>query len=209
MKNINKQIWRILSSDLTILKDLSRGIINIRALAKYVLKTYKIKASLDAVISAVRRYDIKRFEKHEEITKDIFKGALVATRSNLTCITVSNIARDKLPLILKQLSKTARTFNAIEGTNEFKLIIDNQYVNGIKKRLNKDIKYIEPDLGEVRIILKKKAIKTIGILTKVSSEISLREINIEDIIVCSPEIIILVKQKDLLKAHESLVQLVT
>lgn len=209
MNNINKKVWRILSADLTILKDLSRGLLNTRALAKYIINNYKLKASLDAVISAIRRYDIKRFEKYEETSKDIFKGALVATRSNLTCITVSNVARDKLPLILKQLSKTARTFNAIEGTNEFKLFIDNQYVNKIKKILGNNIKDIEPNLGEVRIVFKKRAIKTIGILSKVANEISLREINIYDVIVCSPEVIILVHQKDLLKAHESLVQLVT
>lgn len=210
MNNINQKVHDILSSDLTLQKDLHRKIINVRALAKYLINMYQLKASIDAVISAIRRYDIKgKFEKFEVNVMDIFKGSLIATRSNLTCITASNTAKDKLPLILKQLSKIARTFNAIEGTNEFKLIIDKEYTNHIKKILGEDLKYIETDLGEVRIVLKKEAIKTTGVLAKIANEISLREINIYDVLICSPEIIILVKQKDLLKAHESITQLVS
>jgi hypothetical protein len=44
-------------------------------------------------------------------------------------------------------------------------------------------------------------------LARIASEVALANINIQEIIVCPPEFLIYVKEKDMVKAHESLLKL--
>ncbi|MBU1976316.1 MAG: hypothetical protein KKG59_07990, partial [Nanoarchaeota archaeon] len=83
MTNITKAVWDILINDISIRKDLARGIVNVRALAKYIRDNYGINSSVDGIISAIRR-----FEKDSTITenfttvKEALKGAKVTTKTN-------------------------------------------------------------------------------------------------------------------------------
>ncbi|MBT7928627.1 hypothetical protein HN682_01735, partial [Candidatus Peregrinibacteria bacterium] len=70
MTNINQTVWRLLAQDLSIQKNLKKGLINVRGLAKYLIETYNLRASLDAVISAIRRFEnSETFKDEEELSK--------------------------------------------------------------------------------------------------------------------------------------------
>ena len=60
MKNTVGEVWKFLDNNPCIKRDLSKGLINSRALAKYIVKTQKMDVTLDAIISAIRRYDIEK-----------------------------------------------------------------------------------------------------------------------------------------------------
>ena len=60
VKNINGEVWRYLDNHLTIKKNLSEELINVRALAKKILKDVPVKGSLNAIISAIRRYHLEQ-----------------------------------------------------------------------------------------------------------------------------------------------------
>ncbi|MBW2993541.1 hypothetical protein KY317_03135 [Candidatus Woesearchaeota archaeon] len=210
MKNINKIVWNILDRDLAVQKDLSRRLINMRALAKYIIEKNNLKASLDAIISAIRRYSIKREHKEEEKKlRNIFKDALISTKTNITSITISQNAEEKIPEVVKKIDFAKHeTFRLTTGSEEFKIFVDNHKTDDIKSIFTrKEIQQITSNLGEIRIRLNHGAMKTKGVLARIAGEISLRGINIEDVLVCAPEIIIFVKDKDLLEIHESLLQL--
>ena len=70
MDNITKFVWKYLNADSSIRRGLSRGIVNKRALAAYIIKQTEIAAPINAVISAIRRYE------DENPFKDSFKDAL-------------------------------------------------------------------------------------------------------------------------------------
>jgi len=210
MSNINKDVWDILDKDLAAQKDLSRGLINIRGLAKYILEKHRIKASLDAVISAIRRYGTQREYKEEESKlKALFKDAMISTKTNISRLTISQDAEQKIPEVIKKIDFARHeTFFLTTGAQIFKIFVDNHKVDDIKSIFTKkEIINMEKDLGELNIRLSSEALKTKGVLTRMTGEVSLRGINIEDFMVCAPEFIILVKEKDLIKAHESLLQL--
>ena len=57
MVSVNQRIWNIISKELCVERELLHGLINIRALAKYLIDKYSLNASLDSVISAIRRYE--------------------------------------------------------------------------------------------------------------------------------------------------------
>ena len=63
VSNIREFVWRVIDTDISLKKDVSRSVINVRALAKYIINKYKLNVSLDSVISAIRRYHISPEKK--------------------------------------------------------------------------------------------------------------------------------------------------
>jgi hypothetical protein len=210
MSNINKEVWDVLDKDLSAQKDLSRGLINIRGLAKYIIEKHNMKASLDAVISAIRRYSTQReYKEEEKKLKALFKEAMISTKTNISRLTISQDAEEKIPDVIKKIDFARHeTFFLATGAQIFKIFVDNHNADEIKSIFTrKEIIDAESNLGELSIRLGSEALKTKGVLARMTGEVSLRGINIEDFMVCAPEFIILVKEKDLIKAHESLLQL--
>ena len=48
---------------------------------------------------------------------------------------------------------------------------------------------------------------TKGVLARIATELSLGNINIHELIMCPPEFIVYVKERDIVKAHEALLKL--
>src|SRR3989344_5196490 len=85
--NIKETVWKFIDTDISLKKDLSRKIINVRSLAQYIISTQKLNASLDAVISAIRRYNFSD-ERKEDIhsINSVLKQARVAIRTKMSSI---------------------------------------------------------------------------------------------------------------------------
>ena len=89
MTNINAQVWNLLEEDLCVQKDLKRGLVNTRALARYLIQKNNLTASMDAVISAIRRFENdKEFKENIEELNDVFSKTIVTTKNNVACLTV-------------------------------------------------------------------------------------------------------------------------
>ena len=90
MTNINKEVWEFIDNSPSIKRTMSHGLINRRALANYIKKQKKLHTTLDAVISAIRRYNI---EKYDDIflsaKKMIIRTTNLSTRSNLANLILS------------------------------------------------------------------------------------------------------------------------
>ena len=87
VSNIREFIWKTIDTDISTKKNLSRGLINIRSLAKHIIETQKINASLDSVISAIRRYNFN--PKKEEETHSVYyvlKQAKISTRTKMASL---------------------------------------------------------------------------------------------------------------------------
>ena len=88
-KSINQIVWGILEGHIGLKKDLSRDIINIRALANYLIDKYDLNTSIDSVISALRRYsDSSEKIKEEKNILSFFKNATIKTRNHIFCLTL-------------------------------------------------------------------------------------------------------------------------
>ncbi|MBT4540920.1 hypothetical protein HOC35_05390 [Candidatus Woesearchaeota archaeon] len=204
--NINRQIWNIISRDIAVQKCIVAGIVNNRALAKYLIKEYNLSFSLDAVLSAVRRYSVEEeFEEYAKEVDEALSKMMVMTKNNIASIKLkveafTNIANDYLTkLILKH------NFRMIKSKEVIKLFVN-------QKDLDKKLKAFDPNyiigdihnLCEVRIILEEEATYVRGILSRITSELTLHNVNIHDIIVGIPEILIYVEEKDLVLAQKCL-----
>ena len=83
-QNITEQVWRILDENPCIRINLAIDVINTRALAKYIMKERKLKTTVDAVISAIRRYNYEDSENiFKKAQKIIKKTVAISTSKSL------------------------------------------------------------------------------------------------------------------------------
>ena len=200
--SVANEVWKIIQADLAMQKDLSRGLINHRALARFIMDKYGLDASLDGVISAVRRFAEEGTGKaSEKKLESIFKKSAITTRNNLICFTLK---ADGINLLHKVAHKGVRF---VTGTKTIKLIADESVETEVEPVFSDYIIKIEEDLSEIAIAIKAEAAKTRGVMARIANEISMNEINIEELLISPPEFLIYVKQKDAIKTLDALLKL--
>jgi len=204
MESINQQVWKALQTDPAVMRDMERKLVNTRALAKYLITKYELKVSLDAVISSIRRFPVEKFQEEEKILQHIFNNSVVGTKNNMACITVNlppNQAFAKLCMI------SLPTMRMTTGTEEVKIIVENGHADEIAKLFKKA--EVEKGLSEINVTVAEKAIKTKGVMAHIAAELAIANINVHELLVCPPEFLIYVSQKDIVKAHERIIALTT
>src|SRR3989338_3571762 len=93
MAGINQEVWKILSQDASILRDMKRNVLNHRGLAKWLIKQYHLDASLDAVLSAIRRFDGHAGQQKQEKKLDvIFRRCRLFTKDGMACVVIPSKA---------------------------------------------------------------------------------------------------------------------
>jgi len=204
MESINQQVWKALQTDPAIMRDMERELVNIRALAKYIINKYEIKASLDAVISSIRRFPLEASKQDEETLRHIFRDSVVGTKNNVACITIKMQPNQAFAKICAMSLPTIRMTT---GTEEVKMIVENAHADEVAKVFKKA--EIEKGLSEINVTVSEKAVKTKGVLARMTAELSLANINIHELLVCPPEFLIYVSEKDIVKAHERIIALTT
>lgn len=204
--NINQEVWHILRSDLAIQKDLHRKLLNTRALAKHIITKYPIRASLDSVISAIRRFQTsERFFEEEKKLLGCFRGAVVSTKNNVACITLGMRPAE---FFKKFCTVRKPSLRITTGSRDVKIIVEAPNLDEIEKVFSKeDVKQVQKGLSEINVKLSAKSLETRGVLARITSEIALANINLQEIIICPPEFLIYVKEKDIVKAHEAILKL--
>jgi len=214
MTNIVHEVWKILDNNPSVRKEMNRGLINISALARYIINEKKLDASLDAVISAIRRYEI---DKHDDIFINAYKilrhTVNISTKSNLA--EISLIKDDEVQQLLPKLFDIIKyirgdVLRVTQANESIRLLIDEKNMENVLKLFPKNkIITKEIDLAEVNIYIHPKMQTTPGILATIANELALHKINIVEFMTCPPEMICVVKKDDLIKASNVLYQLCT
>jgi hypothetical protein len=214
MTSIAKIVAKEIQDDVVVRRALEKGIISMKSLALYLIKKQKLHATSDAVISAIRRYKEetpleKKFEKAKKI---ISKSSDIRITTNIVEISVEKNEESQ-----KILQKTLSMVNydkgeillMIQGEKSIKLILNNSNKDKILNLFSKkSIINIETNLAEINIHLDDEAVKTPGIISTLSTEFMLHDINLYESMSCVPEMLYFVKQKDVVKSYEILSMLV-
>ncbi len=206
--NINQTIWNLIRKDAAIQKDLQRKIVNMRALAKHLIDKNHLNASLDAVISAIRRFQTRdEFREEEKKLLNVFKGSVVSTKNNMTGLTIALTPRELFERLCV-IKNSGFNYKITTGDQDAKLMIDTPSLGELKKIFPKDaIVKEEKELSEINVKVSTIALNTKGVLAKIAGELALANINIKEIIICPPSFYIYIKQQDIVKAHESILKL--
>jgi len=210
MASVNNIVWRLIAEDVSIQKDLSRGLINIRGLARYLLDKHHLEVSMDAVISAIRRYESEGvFEDNTKKIEEVFQSAIIMTKNHVACITMKDSEYEKISEDYVGDKLLKDNFRLIKSKELVKLFINQK---DLEKKLAlfsaENIISITKDLAEIRVTTNAKAAETVGVLAALSHEIALHDVSIYDIIWAVPEFLVYVKSDDLVRAHKAVLGLI-
>lgn len=212
MVSITKQVWEILDNDITIKKDLERGIINVSALSQHILDTHKIRGSLDSVISAIRRYktDSALADDYQRI-KRALQEAVITTKTNVSLITLRNTSNT-----YKYISRIMAdddflkndVFRFIKRRHDVQIVVDRDSMRKAKSFFpSSSVENTQQNLVELSLTLTKDGWSTKGILSRIANELATQDINIELSFTLYPTISIFIEESDLVRAHESLIRI--
>lgn len=210
--NIREFVWKIIDMDLSLKKDLSRGIINVRSLANYIKENYKIKVSIDSVISAVRRYNtIPEKKRNIGSVFDMIKCAEIKTITKMASISMkkNEDVTLKLSKILPKINfEAGEILRILEGAKLFKILINKNSFDKMHDFFGRtNIIEHNKNVGMIEMIYPDGLKKTPGVFSVIATELGQNEISIIDALICSNEHIIVVSESDLMRAFEVLYNL--
>lgn len=212
MKNTVGEVWKFLDNNPCIKRDLSKGLINSRALAKYIVKTQNMDATLDAVISAIRRYDVgKKDDIFINARKLVSQTLNLSTRSGLAEIALikDEDVQRSIPGLFDVIEYSrGEVLRIIQATESIKLIVDEKNLENVIAVFPKNkIISVNKNLAEINMHMAPKMIVTYGILAVIANELAISSVNILEVMTCLPEMILFVKEEDILRAYQILYQL--
>lgn len=205
MTNISEQVVSFLDNDFIIRKCLFRNIISLRALSRHIIDVLELeRKNLDAVMSAIRRYKREKKKDHDKSTIRIFSKISIKTRSNIAdiCLKKNKRILDRLDKINSIVNiEKGEVIRLVQSEEAIRIIIDEK---NLKKFFNvflkEDCISIEKNLNEINLQFPLEASKTKGIISLISSSLNAEDVNIVEIMSSAPELLIFIKNDDLIKA---------
>ena len=208
MTNVQESVTNFIDQDVSIRRGLSRGFINSRALAKYIHQNLALSCSIDAVISAIRRYEVRE-ENKVNIKKryKIIADAKISSRSDMVSVLLKKNmeVRKSIVKLYGNIDFSRGEVLRILEVNQFmKIIIDSsnkKYVHDLFPK--QDIISVEDKLGEISLIYDEEVEKIPGVFAALTSELGLNNISIRDGVICGSEHIFIIQKDDLMRALET------
>ena len=209
MAYVRRTVERIIESDPTIKTGLQRGIINSRALSRYILENCAVDSTPDAVLGILRRYPLngERENDHRLALKDCD----ISMRNGMAYLTVENA-----PDTMKRVAEFAGTirstqgenFRAIVSSNSIRVIARQEALDNFRETFRpKEIISYSAKLAEICLLLPYGAESLGEIATAITAQLTLNRINMAGILVCPPEDIIIVSENDASQTFQVLQQL--
>lgn len=209
MAEVRRQVERIIESDPTIRTGLQRGIINSRALSRYILENCSVDSTQDAVIGILRRYPVTdvKDEQHRLALKD----CNVSMRGGMAYLTLEN-APDTMKRVAEFTStiraNRGENFRVVVGSNSVRIIAGQDALDNFKQtfRLKEIISY-STELAEICLLLPHGAENLGAIATAITAQLTLNGVGLLGILVAPPEDIVIVSESDASRTFEAIQQL--
>ncbi|PTD93485.1 hypothetical protein C9439_07945 [archaeon SCG-AAA382B04] len=205
MVSVKKEVEDYIDHHAAIRKNLKKQIINKRALARQIKEEIKTEASIDAIISAIRRYPTEKIQIKEKEQPKNFKLSMKDDIFDLSLLNNPKVHKKlgELPSLVD--FSRGETLRIIIGVQSIKIIGDNRNLEKINQKfLKKNIDKSKKDLSEITLTFPQQAEETTGIVSEVTTELALNHINIVEVMSSAPELILVVNEKDSLKTYRTL-----
>lgn len=207
MTNIRREVERLLDHEPAVRKDLARGIINQRALARQIRGEIGQEASLDAIISAIRRYPLGG-RKESDRAEELIRKIKVSTKNKIADIRLKN--KSDVHNLIGEITSSVdfgsgETLRIIAALQSVKVILDEKNLDGILEIVPEDVVIDSTkDLSEIILTFPEEAEGTPGIASTITTELALSGINIVEIMSSIPELVLILEEKDLRQTYRIL-----
>ncbi len=201
----------IIERDGAIKIGLARGLVNARALARYIQISTHNQYSFEALVSAIRRYPIKASsQKYQDAGRLITKLTL---KNKIVAVTIRS--EPEIPLILAKFSGEidygrGETFRVSSGAESISVIIDSKNLDKLVAAIpKKDIVRVLGELSEIIVVLSDVALRTVGVAATITTELAINGVNIMYIMSYGPphSMVFIVEEEDALNGYRGLQKL--
>lgn len=211
MTNIRNDVWRRIDRDPSIKLDLERGLINMRALARFC-RDNGIEGTEDAMLSAIRRYPkSQKTKKQYDQAIKVIKNSAITIRSHVASIALSKSkeTHELLSAVFQNIKyEKSEICRIVEAEESIHLMVDEKNLDKIITLFpSRLVSETRKHLAEINIHLNQKTLETPGVLSIIASEITRNEINLYEVMSCVPELLLFVDEKEAVKAHQVLFDL--
>jgi len=206
--DIHRLVERTVESDPVIKKGLQRGIINNQALARYIVESDGREANPEMVLGVIRRYPRNWINEDHRLA---FKDCEIAVRSKVADLSVHHS-----PDIMRRVAeytgtvRTARGENlrVIAGVKAIRLVADQKPLENFRQTLQpSEIIRYTTGLAEISLLFSSAIDKIRGVVAKVTGQLALHSINLEGMMVCPPEDVMMIAEEDVPRSLDALQQL--
>ena len=204
--SITKLTEKYISEHPSIKDCVKTGIVNYSALARKICDFHKFD-KFDAVLIACRRYfwKIKNQDVHENSIIELVKNVKLRIRNKIIVAIIEK--PHNMELIYKFQKKVRRQkndINLVEGEEVLTIITNSNYIDEIKELFKLRLIKVNENLVQITMIFDEKIETTSGVVTYIYGLLASKGINIFEEISCWTDLIIVIDEKDLVKAMEVL-----
>lgn len=213
MTNITRDVQRLLDHDVGTRRNLAQGLINKRALAQHIQRQVKGNASVDAIITAIRRYEAELSDNDTQLNKvrAILTDAKISTKTGIAIIALvkDSPVQELLPKLFSIIHYArGEALRIIQAEEMIKVIVDETNIQKVNDLFGNKVVHTERNLAELNMRLAPTSAKVPGVLALLNTELASNGINIVETISCVPEVLWFINKNDLLKTHQAFLELI-
>jgi aspartokinase len=208
-RRTNELVREMIERDAVIKNGLARGLINVRALARYFQVATGEEVTFEAFVAGIRRYPVKESAAgYRAVGKMIDKLTL---KNNLVDVEILN--GPEIPIAIAKFSSEidyarGETLSIASEARRVRVVTDSKNLDKLTALIPKrSILSVVRNLAQVSVEMSETVIKIPGVLATIATEFSMNGINLVDAITCVPDGSFLVDEKDAAKAYEILERL--
>jgi hypothetical protein len=208
-RSASEVVRETIERDAVIGNGLARGLINVRALARFMQVEAHDEVTFESLVAAIRRYPVK-----ETAPKRKGMGRLITKmgmKNKIADVTIRN--EPEIPALLGKFSEQVdygrgETLSIVSGSKNVRVVVDSKNLDKLIRMLpKKNILGILHDLAAVIITYDELAYTTPGFSAAMFNEIAMEGINLDDFVQSPPDGMFIVAEKDALRTYQALERL--
>ena len=171
---------QIIERDGSIKIGLSRGLINARALARYIQVATREQHSFEAIVSSIRRYPLKEsIDKYQAVGRFVQK---IALKNKMVHVLIEN--SPGVPTTLARFSEkvnyaNGETFHSVTGYEAISVVIDSKNLSKLLAAIPKSSTLkVEDELAQLVVTLSDEADRWIGVNAVLTAQLAMNDIDI-------------------------------
>jgi hypothetical protein len=206
MVNGTNFVWNYLDRNTDIKRDIGRGIINLRSLAKFIMQENpSLGLSISGTVIAVRRYtEEKKFQTKHSAMDKIFSNTKLKMSLGKIILHINKTEHSISALmeLFKKLNLVGEeSVNLVMDKHSFALYFDSEYHDLIRNQFTQDKIITEiDDVGQIIMKFDPAVLETPNVFATILNELGINDINVVDSISKRERFLVFLHEKDLMNA---------
>jgi len=199
-------VRKVIERDGVIRNGLARGLVNHRALARWIQSTSD-ETSFDAILSAIRRYPIKQASARRQVLgKTVLKLSIKNRVAVLSLRNEREVQKTVARFSEEVNYANGETFRVVSSMEAVSVTLDYKNAGRLESMVPKSVvlRKLE-DLAEIVVSMGIEIEKESGVIATIASELAMNDVNIRQLTSVGPgRILVLVDEKDAMEAYRAL-----